>query len=307
MKSRFGQVLLLLAVSSSMLVGCALQPVGPQSEPVAPVDTALAPDPVSAVVTGAAEKLNAGDLEESLAYYADDAVFYAFGLPTVAEVYRGKDQIRALLAENVASHFKMEVEIRTVVGDVVNTRTTSWHDFTRQLGVAPLEATEIYVIEDGKIAIEAWTIAAESLAKLQTALAAAMPPEPEAPAQAAIAPATDAVTITFAGGTCSYEGSLTLKTGRVAATMDVHDLGSQRYALTFFTLETGKGFDDLMAATVLNVPPSWAHMIGIAESGRPGKTSTFHFQVEEGPVYLICWSAPPEMPVGAVGPFAVDR
>jgi hypothetical protein len=28
---------------------------------VAPVDTALAPDPVSAVVTGAAEKLNAGD------------------------------------------------------------------------------------------------------------------------------------------------------------------------------------------------------------------------------------------------------
>jgi hypothetical protein len=58
-----------------------------------------------------------------------------------------------------------------VEGDTVTTRTTTWHDFTRQIGVAPLEAIEVYVIENGQIASAMWTLSPESLAKLQAALA----------------------------------------------------------------------------------------------------------------------------------------
>jgi hypothetical protein len=38
--------------------------------------------------------------------------------------------------------------------------------------VTPLEATEVYVIKNGKIASETWTLSLESLDKLQAALAA---------------------------------------------------------------------------------------------------------------------------------------
>ena len=85
-----------------------------------------------------------------------------------------------MFEENIASHFKMEVEVLSVVDDVVTARMTTWHDFTREIGVAPVEATGIYVIKDGKIATEAWHVSEGSLAKLKAALAEMMPPEPEA-------------------------------------------------------------------------------------------------------------------------------
>ena len=42
-----------------------------------------------------AESLNAGDLEGSLGYFADDSVTYFVGMPpTGMEIYRGKEGIR---------------------------------------------------------------------------------------------------------------------------------------------------------------------------------------------------------------------
>jgi hypothetical protein len=39
---------------------------------------------------------------------------------------------------------------------------------------------------------------------------------------------------------------------------------------------------------------------------RAGKSATYSFTVEEGPVYGICWSQPPDLAIGAVGPFTVN-
>jgi hypothetical protein len=47
-------------------------------------------------------------------------------------------------------------------------------------------------------------------------------------------------------------------------------------------------------------------MLLIQELG-PGKTQTYNFTVKEGPVYGICWSKPPDLPIGAVGPFEVKQ
>ncbi len=64
-----------------------------------------------------AECMNAGDLEGSLRYFADDSVTYFVGMPpTGMEIYRGKEGIRPVWKECIGSHFKMKVEIVSVVG-----------------------------------------------------------------------------------------------------------------------------------------------------------------------------------------------
>jgi hypothetical protein len=38
-----------------------------------------------------------------------------------------------------------------------------------------------------------------------------------------------------------------------------------------------------------------------------GKSATYTFTVEKGPVYLICWSSPPDLPIGNAGPIEVKE
>jgi len=128
-------------------------------------------DPAS-VVKAASERLSAGDLEGYLALWADDGTFEVVGLPSGPETYKGKDQLRTEFEDEIANHIEIQVEVLKVEGDTVTTRTTTWHDFTRQIGVAPLEATEVYVVKNGQIASATWTLSPESLDKLQAALAA---------------------------------------------------------------------------------------------------------------------------------------
>jgi ketosteroid isomerase-like protein len=127
-------------------------------------------DPAS-VVKAASELLSAGDLEGCLALWADDGTFQLEGLPSGPETYKGKDQLRSEFEDEIANHIEIQVKVLKVEGDTVTTRTTTWHDFTCQIGVAPLEATEIYVVKNGQIASATWTISPESLAKVQAALA----------------------------------------------------------------------------------------------------------------------------------------
>ena len=56
-------------------------------------------------------------------------------------------------------------------GDTVTTETKTWTDDTRALGVAPIVATEVYIVQDGKIKSVTWTISDESLAVLMAAFA----------------------------------------------------------------------------------------------------------------------------------------
>jgi len=302
MTKRFS-LLISVTLGALILAGCTVQAAAPPPALETVEVPSTTSEPVSSAVAGLAERLNAGDLQGALAYYDDDAMFYIFGLPPAGtEIYSGKEQISAVLEENIASHFKMEIEVLSVYNDVVTTRTTTWHDFTRQLGVAPVEATDVYVIKDGKIVTEAWYISEGSLAKLKSALAEAMPAEPEAetPAEAPVSE----LTVTFAEGTCVYEDSLALQAGSITMTLDIQDLDKEKYAVSAFNLEPGKDFSDLMASTIEDSPPSWADMFTLRQA-LPGENSQFEFIVDKGPVYVVCWSSPPDLAIGAIGPFTV--
>jgi hypothetical protein len=268
-----------------------------------PTQAALTP---AEVVLGMAERFSAGDLEGGMAYWADDAIWYLFGLPPHgSELYKGKEALRAEFASEIADHLKVEIEIKSVVGNIVTTRDTTWMDFTRQIGVAPLEATGQFLIEDGKISIYAWTLDSESVERLKVALAEAMPELMEAQPETSAPPETPVseITVTIAGGTCSYEGPLALQAGEVQVTMDVQDRNRDHYAVFFLTLDPDKDFMDLMAAT-MGAPPSWSNLLPYRDVG-PGKRETYSISVIEGPLYAICASKPPDHPIGNFGPFTV--
>lgn len=123
------------------------------------------------VVQDSLKPFHAGNHEAALAYWADDAVVRLIGVPPgEPDSYAGKDELRTWLESLSAIHFEIQEELIEVEGDTVTVRALSWSDPTRQLDVAPLEATEVYVVKNGKITSLTWTITSESLARLQAAL-----------------------------------------------------------------------------------------------------------------------------------------
>lgn len=130
-------------------------------------------DPV-VVVMAEIEAFNAGDIDAALALYADDVVIKLVPPipPDSPDTYTGKAELRAWFEGLVAVNWKGELEILQVEGDTVTTKSQTWADPTRALGVAPLEATLVYAVQDGKIKGWTWTLSDESLAKLQVAMAA---------------------------------------------------------------------------------------------------------------------------------------
>ena len=126
------------------------------------------------VVTDHLIPFKAGDLEGALAYYADDAIYR---IEFMDETYTGADEILAWWEGLQEQHFDIEVEVVDVDGNKVTTHTKTWIDFTREMGIAPLEATEVYVVEDGKITSGTWTPTEETVAKLQAAMAPEALPE----------------------------------------------------------------------------------------------------------------------------------
>lgn len=273
----------------------------PPAQPPASQETpqsALATD----VVLGMVERLNAGDVEGSLAYFSDDAIIYFMGFPpTGIEMYKGKEQIRSLWQDSAANHFKWEAKVNYAADDLVNIQAKTWHDFTRQLEIAPLDYSDVYQVIDGKIKTYGSWLTEDSLARFKTAFAAAAPPEPTA-APFSGTPASE-LTVTIAGGTCTTDGPAALKAGEVTVNWNVQDQDKLKYALTLFTLDPGKDLLDLMVSTY-GLPPSWGDMLLYSELG-PGESETNTVTLENGPLYLICWSKPPDLPIGNSGPIPV--
>jgi hypothetical protein len=106
------------------------------------------------------------------AIWADDGVQTSI-MGDMVMTYNGKEEIRAHLEELVADEgFSMEVTVLSVEGNTVTVESRVWQSDTRALGVAPLVATEVCVVEEGKIKSMTWTMSDESLAALGAALAA---------------------------------------------------------------------------------------------------------------------------------------
>ena len=124
------------------------------------------------VLTAMADALNAGDVEATMVLFTDDAIIKAlFGDALPPESCIGREQVRLFMEDLVANNFKIQIEILQVLGDIAVTRTKTWHDFTIQLGIAPLDYIEIYPIQDGKIKGFVDIATDETVAKLKAALA----------------------------------------------------------------------------------------------------------------------------------------
>jgi ketosteroid isomerase-like protein len=310
----FIQIFVLLSLL--LMAGCA----GPSNESVAsedPIQSNSTQVPISQnsvneesnqsnlnseVVLNMVERLNAGDVEGSLAYFADDAVAYLMGFPpTGIEVYKGKEQIQFLWQDSAANHFKWEVEIASIDGDFVYIESKTWHDFTRELEVAPLEYHDVYQVIDGKIQTYGSWLTEESLARFKPAFTAAMPPEPTAEPFSG-EPGTE-LTVTITGNSCSTNRPLALKAGDVKVTLNVKDRDKSKYALTLLTLDPDKDILDLMVSTY-GLPPSWGDML-LYEELEPGESEIYTVDISKGPLYVICWSQPPDLPIGNSDPILV--
>jgi hypothetical protein len=300
MKARMCYFALIVLILVLGLAGCASP-----AKPPAPTPTALSPaeHPNSKMVLSMVERLNAGDVDGSLAYFADNAIIYFVGMPpTGMEIYWGKDQLRPIWQDCADNHFIWEVEITSADDRTVTARTKTWHDFTRQIGVAPNEYTDVYEIKDGKIVDYSSTITEEALARFRPALAQVMPPQPTSIPSSGT-PATE-ISVTIVNGTCAYNGPMTLKAGELKLIAEIKDQDKDGYAVSFFTLNPGKDMVDLMAATAQAAPPSWSKTVFLKEMG-PNESLTRNITVSEGPLYLVCWSKPPDQAIGAAGPFEV--
>ncbi len=272
MITRFRTMTLLLIVVLA-LASC-------QTPAAAPAEPAAAPN-AEAIVQALADALNAGDVDAAVALIADDAVFdMADGEPLM-----GVDQFRELFAYLVAGHFRIEATPKNTDGGTVTTDTKTWGDGIP--GGGPNIATEVYVVEDGKITSISWTPNEETTANME---AAAMEG-----GEAKAEPAQPAFTITFDGDQCMYDGPDTLPSGqRIKTVLDVTDQDAyENYGFAVVTLYGDKTMADLEAWPSADQPP-WTKLYSITFSDDVSPQST---RVEDdawlvdGPIYLVCFTA----------------
>jgi hypothetical protein len=303
MKVFLSRITVPIIILALVTAGCGRQIIQPTPDPTSPPVIETTQQKASEIIEAMVERMNAGDVEGSLVYFADDAVAYVIGLPpTGMEVYAGKEQIRALWQDSVANHFQWETEVTSAGGDIVNVKAKTWHDFTRQLGVAPLEYIDVYEVKDGKIITYGTTITAEALARFMPAFDEVVPAEEPVPSTE---PPISEMKITIAGGTCTIDNPAPLQAGEIKVTLSIEDQNKDLYALTMFNLDADKDMLDLMTSTT-GMPPSWTNIL-LMEEQKPGTNNSYTFTVEKGPVYMICWSKPPDLPIGNAGPIEVSQ
>ena len=128
----------------------------------------------AAVVATLYEAFNAGDVDAIAALYADNAVVR---FPDDDETLTGAEEIHPWIGWLVSVNFAIETESVQIEGNTVTLAIKTWADPSRELGVAPLEAIDVFIVKDGKITSQVSTFTAESNAKIQAALTAMPPPE----------------------------------------------------------------------------------------------------------------------------------
>jgi len=307
MKTRLFILFVMLSVIAVGISSCGSQATNlpaaaPTDKPGNTPTPDLKNDPRVKIVLDMVAKLNAGDVDGSLAYFSDDAMSYFIGMPpTGIEVYHGGEGLRPTWEYATGDNFRWEVEIESVEYDNVKANTHTYMNFTEQLGVAPNDFVEYFHVEDGKITNYASVMTEESLAEFKPALLAVMPMESSQPSTEA--PVSE-LTVTYADGTCSTPGPLVLKAGELKVNAIVEDTSQEKYAISLFTLDDGKDMVDLMSSSMRSAPPAWSKTILLKEL-LPGETKDYTLNIEEGMVYLLCWARPFDLPIGNAGPFEV--
>lgn len=299
MKTRHLFMIVVAAVCILIQAGCATPATQP---PPTPTPANPADNPNAKIILEMAAKLNAGDVDGSLAYFSEDALSYFLGMPpTGIEFYKGREGLRPMWEYCAGDNFEMKVDITHVEDNLVYADVQTWMDFTRQLGVAPNDFIDVYEFKDGKIVTYGSMITNAALDEFKLALLGVMPPEPTP------VPAGDPVaemTVTFAEGTCTTDNPPALKAGEVTVKVNVEDQAQEDYAVMLFTLDEGKDMFDLMASTAASSPPGWTHSL-LFKQLKPGESQSYAVTLKEGPVYLVCFSRPPDLAIGNAGPILV--
>lgn len=125
-------------------------------------------DPLSVVNAFNAASI-ARDVDAELALFADDATASFPGQPE-PNFFKGKEEIRKWLETDTGNNIHLEVSNLKVVGNKVTWNAVVSDDELRKLGVA-LEGSAEATVENGKIKAFTFAISAESVAKLNAAIA----------------------------------------------------------------------------------------------------------------------------------------
>lgn len=116
-------------------------------------------------------------------------------------------------------------------------------------------------------------------------------------------PAAADMTLTFSGGQCTYGGPQSVPAGKLTVDLVVEDKDHDKFGLAMVTLNEGKTFEDLNQWPSAD-PPPWLTIINVWEI-LPGSTKQVSVQVTNGPLYFVCFYAPPDTKYGTLGPVAV--
>jgi ketosteroid isomerase-like protein len=129
-------------------------------------------DDPAAVIDSYITAVNAGDLEEILALYDDDAVHIFLPTPDgSAGVCLGKEQFTMWYEQSLANRDRVELKDGSLAvdGNQATFLTQITSDPWSKLGLEALEAKADLVVIDGRIMTHVVTLTPESVRSLQTA------------------------------------------------------------------------------------------------------------------------------------------
>jgi hypothetical protein len=99
-----------------------------------------------------AEALNAGDVEATAGFFAENAVYNIIPPPPgVKGTFNGQEEIRGRLADIIGVNANIEIEISLLEGDKVTALTKYADDGLQGIGLTFIEGIEEYTVQDGKI------------------------------------------------------------------------------------------------------------------------------------------------------------
>lgn len=125
------------------------------------------PYDVEAIYRAAYAALNAGDLEDYLQYYTDDAIVIALPAPPGLDPMTvGKDALSDWTVIFLESHPHIEFTDLHIHGDTLTVRTVATDDFLASSGVGYLRFSGTAIVRDGLIVSETFYMDQESLDRL---------------------------------------------------------------------------------------------------------------------------------------------
>jgi hypothetical protein len=131
-------------------------------------------------------------------------------------------------------------------------------------------------------------------------MAVPAPTQPPPQAEAILAPAD--ITVTMVGGTCKLEGTKQVYPDTFRIALVGGDLSVEFYGLAVVSLADGKTLADLEGAGPAQ--PPWVRMLTDFNTA-PGQRTVQSVTVDANPVFLVCFTSPPEKAIGRLGPIEI--